>query len=306
MKTLPPHYLRLISITTFLLLGTACSNNDGKKSISQVAAKVGSEEISVHQINHLLNQTSVQSNALQTTKDEILERLIDQQLAVDQSIESKLNRQPHVVADIEAAKRDVLARAYFHQITSGLPKPTSVEVKKYYQDHPQLFAERRIFNIQEVIIPKTVGILDQLRSFTAGGKSTEEISIWLKGKNIPFDYGSAARSAEQIPLEILTKIHPLKDGQSTILEGAQAITFLHITSSQQAPISEVIAIPSVEKFLSNQRTSEEISAKLRELRANTKITYMGEFSKTNSPMTVPSTTTTDTRTIVEKGVAGLK
>nr|WP_315427305.1 EpsD family peptidyl-prolyl cis-trans isomerase [uncultured Albidiferax sp.] len=305
MKILRPHYFRLIFISIFFLLGVGCSNNDGKKSTSQVAAKVGAEEISVHQINHLLNQTGVQNNAMQTTKSEILERLIDQQLAVDQSIESKLNRQPQVVADIEAAKRDVLARAYFRQITSGLPKPTSQEIKKYYQEHPQLFAERRIFNIQEIIISKSFGMLDQLRSFTADGRSMEEVSTWLKGNKIPFESGGGARSAEQIPLEILTKIHLLKDGQSTILEGAQAITFLHITSSQQAPISEATAIPSIERFLSSQRTSETISAKLKELRANTQISYVGEFSKTESPpTTLPRTT--DTQTVIEKGVAGLK
>ena len=59
---------------------------------------------------------------------------------------------------LENARREILARAYVEQITAGEPKPTIEEAKKYYAENPSLFAERRIYNIQEIVLPATAGI----------------------------------------------------------------------------------------------------------------------------------------------------
>ena len=102
-----------------------------------------------------------------------------------------------------------------------MAKPTIDEAKKYYSEHPQLFSERRIYNIQEIVLPAAAGVGEELRSMLDSGKSMENIAQWLKGKDIKFAAGTATRSAEQIPLELLPKIHPLKVGQGLILQSPQ-------------------------------------------------------------------------------------
>ena len=110
------HPLRLTALTLLLSLGlSACGSKDDNPQATQVAAKVGSSEISVHQINQVLSRTPINGaskDVVQLASREALERLIDQQLAVDQATENKLHRSPDVVAQLESARRDVLARAY--------------------------------------------------------------------------------------------------------------------------------------------------------------------------------------------------
>ena len=80
---------------------SACGGGDKKSGATQVAAKVGSEEISVHQINQVLSRTNAANatpQAVDKLRRDVLEKLIDQQLAVSQAEESKLNRSPEVVA----------------------------------------------------------------------------------------------------------------------------------------------------------------------------------------------------------------
>ncbi len=261
---------------------TACGNKDDKKVATQVAVKVGSEEISVHQINQVLSRTNAASatpQAVQTLRREVLEKLIDQQLAVDQAVESKLNRTPEVVALIEAARREVLARAYIQQVTSALPKPTAEETKKYFADHPALFAERRVFNLQEVQLPASAGaaVAEQVRALLAAGKPMEEVATFLKSKDLKFGGGAATRAAEQIPLELLTKVHALKDGQSLVIENPQGFNVLRVAASQSAPVPEASALPRIEQFLANQRGAEAVGQSIKQLRAKTTITYMGDF-----------------------------
>ena len=116
--------LTIAAVAALALVLAACGKKDEAKVATQVAAKVGSEEISVHQINQVLARTNT-ANATpqqaQAVRREVLEKLIDQQVAVDQATEQKMHRSPDVVAQIEAARREVLARAYIQQLASALP-----------------------------------------------------------------------------------------------------------------------------------------------------------------------------------------
>lgn len=305
-------------LSAALVLGlSACGNKDGKNVATQVVAKVGSEEISVHQINQVLSRTFTEGtapDAAQAMSRVVLEKLIDQQIAVDQAIENKLHRTPEVLSQIEAARREILTRAYMQKIASALPKPSAEDAKTYFAEHPQLFSQRRIFNVQEIVAPMAAGTAEQLRRLASTSKPIDEAAAWLKSKNIKFAAGSATRAAEEIPLELLAQVSALKDGQSTVLEAPESITLLHVISSQRVPVDEATALPRIEQFLGNQRASEAVAANIRKLRTDTKITYMGDFAKSEgaAPTTVLATTSqaeaTDdrARTAIEKGVAAFK
>lgn len=323
----------LVAALLLLLTLTACGNKEEKKVATQVAAKVGSEEISVHQINQVLsraNAANATPQAVDKLRRDVLEKLIDQQLAVSQAEESKLHRTPEVVAMIEAARREVLARAYIQQVTSALPKPSPEETKKYYVEHPALFAERRVFNLQEVQLPASAGeaVAEQVRTLLGSGKPMEEVATLLKSKDIKFGGGAATRAAEQIPLELLTKVHALKDGQSMVVQNPQGFNVIRIASSQSAPVLEAAALPRIEQFMANQRGAEAVNKAVKELRAKATITYMGDFAGgpaapgAATPATAaapaapaPAAATTPaaagpaaaaSQSVIEKGIAKLK
>jgi EpsD family peptidyl-prolyl cis-trans isomerase len=317
--TSPTNKFAISLLGAALALGLcACGKKDDKAAATQVAAKVGSEEISVHQLNQVLSRTNTANTspeAAQAMSREVLEKLIDQQLEIEQATESKMHRTPDVVSQLEASRREILSRAYLQKIVSALPKPTPAEMKKYYADNPQLFAQRRVFNMQEVIVPAAADVTKDLLAFASNGKPLEEVAAWLKSKDIKFGADSATRAAEQIPMELLARIQPLKDGQSVVVHASQADTMLRIVSSQLAPVTEAVALPRIEQFLVNQRANEAIAANLKQLRAETKITYMGEFVKKDgatakAPAAFPSASASapvdKDKAVIEKGIAGFK
>lgn len=321
MKTTTTRICISVIAAALALSLSACGKKDSQTAATQVAAKVGSEEISVHQINQVLSHTNTAGappETVQALSRTVLDKLIDQQLAVDKATEKNLHRTPEVMAQIEAARRDILARAYLQQITSALPKPNADEVKKYYAEHPALFAERRIFNVQEIMLPAQPGIADKVRAIATPGRTIEDIAADLKAKDLKFSGGTATRAAEQIPLELLDKVHLLKDGQGTVIETPQTVTYLRLVSSQTAPVNEAAATPRIEQFLGNQRAAETVAANIKQLRADTTITYMGDFAKAATPATdaaappataaapVPAATPATGPSALEKGIAGLK
>jgi EpsD family peptidyl-prolyl cis-trans isomerase len=303
-------------LATALIFGVAaCGSKDEKKPASQVAAKVNAEEISVHQINFVLTRSGAGNSSPEQApkiRREILDKLIDQQLAVEQAVEKKLDRSPDVLMSIEAARREILARAYVEQLTGALAKPGADEAKKYFAEHPQLFAERRIYNIQEIALPAAAKVSGSLREMLAAGKPMEEIANWLKSKDIKFAGGSATRPAEQIPLDLLPKVHALKDGQGLVVDGPETTTVMRVVASQSAPVPEAAALPRIQQFLGNQRAGEAAEREFKQLKAKAKITYQGEFAEGAATTPPPKAAApapeqkTPANASMEKGVAGLK
>lgn len=313
------------------LLLAACGQQSaaGKAEATQVAAKVGSSEISVHQINQVLSRTPVNANskeAVQAASRAALERLIDQQLAVDQATEQKLHRSPEVVAQLEAARREVLARAYLQQVASSRARPEPDEVRAYYRANPALFAERRIYNLQEIRAAKVGDALPQLQAMASDGRRIEEVADLLRSRGIVFGGGSATRTAEQIPLDLLPRLHALKDGQSVVIAAGNDATFIRVASSRTVPLSEEAATPGIVQYLGNLGTTETVRNEIKRLREATSITYMGEFQQAAAtaadkasatapaaaPATAPSLTTEPAKTdgpdasVIERGLQGLK
>lgn len=311
--------LTLTLIAASLLLGVAaCGDKDEKKAATQVAAKVNAEEISVHQINYVLarmpNAANVPSEQAPRVRREILDKLIDQQLAVEQAVDKKLDRSPEVVMAIEAARREILARAYLERLAGGQGKPSEAEAKAYYAEHPQLFAERRVYTIQEIIIPK-IDDVAALSGMQASGMAMDEIAKALKAKGIQFTGASATRAAEQIPLELLPKVHALKDGQGLVLQNGASATVMRVVASQSAPVGEAAALPRIVQFLGNQRASQAAASELKDLKAKAKISYQGEFANAGAEAAAPAAAPEKAaaapaagsdKTAIEKGVAGLK
>ncbi len=271
------HVGTIAALTAALVLLAACGNKD--KSATQVAAKVDGEEISVHQINSVLARSGgITPENLPKAKREVLERLIEQQIAINEAVSRKLDRSPEVVTAIENAKREIIARSALDQIASNQPKPTDEEVKQYYSEHPELFAQRRLFNLQEIALRKNTPNVPDITAKVATAKTLEEVSVWLKEKNIEFTASGTTRSADQIPPEILPKPHQFKDGQMGLIEGNDAIFILRVVASRSAPLEEALALPRIRTFLFNQRGSEIIKREKIALKEKAKVEYLGEFS----------------------------
>src|SRR5205823_10709257 len=122
----------------------------------------------------------------------------------------RLDRAPAVLQSLEAAKTEVLARAYLEELERAQPEPSAAEVRRYYSTHPELFAERRIFTLEQIDVPRTSGIEAALRARAASpGATLEAIADWLRARELPHSVSRAVRAADRIPLEFLPRLQAM-------------------------------------------------------------------------------------------------
>lgn len=269
-------------LSVFLAVAVlGCNKKEEGKAASQVAAKVNADEITVSQVNYVLsrgNTANLTPEAAIKAKSEILEKLIDQQLAKQQAIAMKLDRTPAIVQAIEAARNEILSRAYLEKIAGALPKPTQGDVKKYYAEHPELFAARRVFNLEEMVVEPKEGLADSLGAHVSNAKSLQEIAAWLGSQGAKFAVNRGVRAAETLPLELLPRLNAMKDGELKLVQTGGRLVVFHLVASQTVPVEESVAAPRIQQFLFNQTISKAIAAETKSLRDKADVSYVGEFS----------------------------
>jgi len=271
--------LGIVALVASAALLAACGDKK-EKAASQTAAKVNKAEVTVHQINFVLQQQrNLRPEQADAASRQILERLIDQELALQKADDQKLDRDPRVVQQLEAAKREIIARAYLEKVGESAPKPTPEEIKKYYDEKPALFKERRIYSLQEIAIEAKPEQVATLREKLGASKNINEFVEFLKANDFKFAGNQAVRAAEQLPLQSLDMIAKMTDGQAMMNQAANGVQVLVLAGSRSQPVGEEQAKPAIEQFLLNERKRKLVEEDVKAMRGAAKIEYVGKFAE---------------------------
>jgi EpsD family peptidyl-prolyl cis-trans isomerase len=243
---------------------TGCGTSEGGTPPSKIAAQVNSEAISEHEVEAALK------------RGESLERLIEQRLARQRALEQGLDRAPQIVQATESARSEILARAYKQFVAEAQPRPTPQEIARYYAEHPELFAQRRIYSLEEIALARGRDIAAALQDRAAKGEPLESIARWLEALELRFTISRSTRSAEQIALEVLPRLQAMKEGEVHVVnDGAQGLVLFRLLAARVAPMDEAAAAPLIEKFLLARRSSEAVAGEMKRLRQEARIEIFG-------------------------------
>ena len=271
---------RLSSTTLATLIGvvalTACGDTKAP-SATQVAVRVNKSEISVHQVNYALQGVpGGAANANDAATRQVVDRLIAQQLAVDRAQELKLDLVPEVQQALQDARRNVLSRAYFDRLMAGLTQPDPAEVSAFYDKRPELFGQRRNFTIQEIDIEASVAQLEALQKRLAE-MPMPAFAEHLRGSGLRYKSRLLNEPSENLSMDLIGRLSPLKDGQSIYLTRPGGMRVLLLVSAQPAPVTLSEATPAIKRYLLNDRSRKAVENDLETMRAAAKLEYFGRF-----------------------------
>jgi EpsD family peptidyl-prolyl cis-trans isomerase len=257
-----------------------CGRSDHRAGAIQVAARVNSEEISVRQVEYALTRTADdRSGSSVQARRRILDKLIDEKLASQQAVRNKLDRAPAAIAALDLARSEVLARSLVQSIAAAQPMPTNEEIDKYYSAHPELFEQRRVFDLDEIIFTTTEPVAGALRNIAATARSMRDIGDWLKSRGIEFAEDRVVRAAERVPLDVLPKLQAMTDGQVALVDADRGrFHLVQVVTSRTVPVDRATAVPRIREFLHNRRVMAAVAAEIARLKQKSKIEYLGEFA----------------------------
>ncbi|MDI1260227.1 EpsD family peptidyl-prolyl cis-trans isomerase [Aquabacterium sp.] len=265
-------------LSLLMVLLVACGP-DKAPADGQVVALVNEDEISVHQVQAVLQRQPALSGQLgQAAGEKVLQGLIEQELAAQAARAQKLESSPKVLQAMALAKREILAREYQDRLADKAAPPDAGDIDRYYDEHPELFKERRQYTIQEMAVKVSPAEAPAWRDRVKATASLAEVNEVVRASGLPATSREMVEWAENLPLALLKQFASLEPGHSLVLERPDGLVIGTLVRTELGSINRRDAAQAIQAVLTNQRRREVVAKGMEALRQGAKIQLMGQFA----------------------------
>jgi EpsD family peptidyl-prolyl cis-trans isomerase len=273
-----PHAL-FVALTAVAALLSGCEKPSTSVK-SETVATVAGDKISEAELNLALSRLGdLNESQAAEAKGKLLQALIDQRLVAQAAENAGLDKEPGVAIAMAQASRQVLAEAYAERSLKDVAKPSETEIADYYNQHPELFSQRRIYRIQELDLKVDPSRMPEVEAKLKSSHSMGDFVNWVKEQGIEGKAAAVVKPAEQIPAPLLGRLSQMKDGQVTILPARPGhVLVQQLQESQLQPVSLEQARRVIELALIAQKRKERMEADLKTLREAAKVEYASGYT----------------------------
>lgn len=270
-------YLFPVLLSALLALA-GCGEKKTAETV-QAAVKVGGDAVTVAALDREMKKLGELSETqTQQAKEKVLNALVDQTLLMQAAVSAKLDAQPEVKQRLESARRQVLAETYIEHLASTAAKPSDADINAYYNQHPELFAERQIYKLQELNIQVSEANVQTIQAQLTKSKNLNDFVAWLKGQNIPVQGRLLAKPAEQLPTPLLEKLSKAKAGEGITSIGIDKLNLIILVGVEKQSVTLEQAKPAIERYLENSKKKELVQQELKTRRETANIEYLPPYA----------------------------
>lgn len=277
-------------IPLLLISLAGCGKKGEESTVVQPAAKVDGVVIGSNLVQHEVKKLGdIPADKNAEIANQMLGSLIDQEFLVREAIKSKLDARPEVAAQLEEARRKILADVYLDEMTKSVGKPAEAEIKAYYDSHPELFAQRRVYNLQELNLQVPQEWMAETRARLKDWKGLPSFGMWIQERKIPVRARQIMKSSEQLPMDLLGRLRDVKPGEIITQEDGNTIVVIIPVAVEGRPVTVEQATPMIERYLVNARKRDMAEAFIKEQRQKAKIEYSEPYKAISQPDKVSDT-----------------
>ena len=132
-----------------LALTASCGNN--KTPTGQVVATVNGQDITVHELNSELQLIRAPSTAPRKQVEQVaLARVIERHMLADVARKRGLDKNPQFLLAQRRVDDGLLVQSLQADVARAVPPTTREAAQKFMNENPNLFAERKIFQVDQI------------------------------------------------------------------------------------------------------------------------------------------------------------
>jgi EpsD family peptidyl-prolyl cis-trans isomerase len=254
------------AIATALALATVLSlsacNDKAKAPTGQVVATVDGEEITSRELqNELTGATFADDQARKDAEQAALRVIINRHLLAKAARERDLDKNPDFALQKKRAEDFLLVQQLQNSIVKSVPAATPEEAQRFITDHPDTFAERKIFLLDQVRVTQPVppAVTEQLRPL----KSLDEVIALLNANNIPFQRAPNRLDAVGSDPRMIETIVKLNGRDLFAVPTGQMLMINEVKGVQVQPFVGEAATNYAIQQLSRQHSQEAVTRDFR-------------------------------------------
>lgn len=272
---------RFLAIAVPLVLA-ACGGKDSAPT-GQVVANVGGEEITTTDLNSELNgATAPTAEAQKNLERMALENIVNRTILAQSAEEEGLAKGPEYAVMERKAKQAALVELLQRKVSGTLPKPSAEEVQNFIRENPSMFANRRVFVVDQIIVGQ--GDRELLQALQPV-KTLAQAQAVLQQRNIKFNNTVGVIDSLTIPPQAAAQIAALPPEEVFIIPSPAGVRINHVRSSQVDPLKGEQATTVAAELLTRQRAQTAMQGALAERikAARAEVTYNPAFAPPKPP-----------------------
>lgn len=271
-----PGRIGLLAAAMSLLL-VACGEKPATTATA-AAIKVNGEPIGVTEVEaKLKSYAHLPAEQKHTVTDTILTSFADSELLRQAALRDKLDADPALRARLAGATRLIMANAYIEKTLASAAKPSAADIKAYYDQHPDRFAQRKHYDLRELVVLGSPTVLAEVDAKAVAIKDLDKLGAWLLEKKLPYNEQPLSVTSEKVLESVLEKLRAARGGEIIRLPGEGKMTVLLVGKIEAQALTLEQASDMIASQLFEQRQGEAMKNAMKTLRDKAKIEYLPPY-----------------------------
>ncbi len=283
----------LIGGVALLTLLGAC-NDKAKAPTGQVVATVNGEDITVHELNGELQtlQGRIPADAPKKLVEQAaLQSVVERKMLADVAKKRGLDKNPQFLLAERRVDEGLLVQALQADIAKAVPKTTREAAQKFIEENPQLFAERKIYTLDQIqfLRPANIASLPLPQAKTLG-----DVAAVLSAAKVEFRRANVQYDALQVNPQLTAEIGKIlaRNPDEVFVfgdrpQGAPAPVMYanHVVNTRTEPFIGEKAIAFAQQVLQRTAVQKALQTALKKFtdEAKPNITYAAGYSAPKPP-----------------------
>lgn len=246
--------MRRAAIVLSALVLAGCGSDEAPSG--QVVATVDGVEITQSELNaELGNRRAPTAEGQKQLQMAVLNQMIARVLLANAAKEQGLDKTPEAAIAKQRAEQVALIEMLQKKLGSTAPAVSDDEVAQFIADNSEIFANRRIYVVDQIIVASPPpALLKGLEPVQTLDEARQELAKY----NLPSNSAVGVVDALTVPPQFAKQIAALPANAVFIVPGQGSIRINHIRESQVSPVSGNDASRLAREMLVQRRTGQQV------------------------------------------------
>jgi peptidyl-prolyl cis-trans isomerase C len=261
---------------------SACGDKEGGElEKGQVVATIDGKDVTVQELNAELQNANLPPNITAEQRKQVeraaLQQVVNRKILADIARERGLDKTPMFLIQERRAEEGILVQMLQRQMSSSVKQPGQTEVATFIAQNPNLFAERKIFTVDQIQFqtPRDPKILQKYQPLT----TMDEVAAMLKADGLQFRRAPATLDVATANPELVEQVLKLPPTEIFIIPAGQVMVANKITDTRTVPLTgpqaQQLATARLQQKAFNDMIKRDLEPKVK--KAESEVKYQAGF-----------------------------
>ncbi len=234
-----------------------------KAPTGQVVATVDGKEVTFLELQtEMAGFNTPDPKVRKAAEQRALQNIIVRKLLANAARDQKLEKTPEFAIQERRATESLLAQELQKKMVSQIPDPSPDEAQRYIADHPDIFAQRKIFAVDAIRMarPSDLNVLKGLQPL----KTLADVDAYLTANKIPHGRASGTIDAVGADPRLIAQIVKLPADEVFLYPADNGYMVDQIRDTKVVPFQGDQANKYALALIKRQRTQEAVERQLRQ------------------------------------------